>query len=322
MPLVSVILPVFNSQRYLASAVGSILDQSFRDFEFIIIDDGSTDRSLDILRELAASDSRIRLISRPNTGYTTALNEMIALATGEFVARMDADDISLPDRFDQQVRFLQANPQIAVVGTFIQRMDPEGQDIAPLEYPVDHDGIDRMHIAGAGVALAHPAVMMRAHAIRLSGGYRKEFEPAEDYDLWLRLAERWQLANIPRVLLRYRLHAQGQCLSRREQQWNKAQIARAQAWQRRGLGHRDIEPVAPAVPGVRSQWARIAHRSGQYANARKLARKALWREPCSINSWRVLGAALLGPHAATLLNRAKSAHRAAPQPSRSAISSP
>src|SRR5436305_11764547 len=102
-PAVSVLMPVYNAQRYIAAAVQSILDQTFTDFELIVVDDGSTDRSGDILRGFAARDPRVKLISRPNTGYVVALNEALATATGEFIARMDADDFSLPKRFERQV---------------------------------------------------------------------------------------------------------------------------------------------------------------------------------------------------------------------------
>src|SRR6478609_1964644 len=105
-PVVSVLMPVYNAQRYLTAAVESIRGQTFRDFEFIIVDDGSTDRSGEILRKFAAEDPRIKLISRPNTGYVVALNEALSCARGEFVARMDADDISLPARFERQVAHL------------------------------------------------------------------------------------------------------------------------------------------------------------------------------------------------------------------------
>src|ERR1700761_204383 len=125
-PLVSVLMPVFNAQRYVAAAVNSILDQTLGDFELIIVDDGSTDQSTAILRRLAGRDGRIRLISRPNTGYVVALNEALDAARGEFLARMDADDVSLPQRFEKQVQFLQENPDFVLVGTHVTTMDADG----------------------------------------------------------------------------------------------------------------------------------------------------------------------------------------------------
>src|SRR5213082_3006291 len=125
-PVVSVLMPVYNAQRYLPAAVESILGQTFRDFEFIIIDDGSTDRSGEILRKFAAEDPRIKLISRPNTGYVVALNEALSCASGEFVARMDADDISLPTRFERQVAYLREHTDCVLVGTNVITMDSDG----------------------------------------------------------------------------------------------------------------------------------------------------------------------------------------------------
>ncbi len=123
---VSVIMPVYNGERYLEAAVESILNQTFSDFEFIITDDGSTDTSLALLRRYANRDPRIRLISRPNTGYVKALIEAVPLAKGKYIARMDADDISLPERFERQVRFLEQNPDYAVVGSKVLLIDSDG----------------------------------------------------------------------------------------------------------------------------------------------------------------------------------------------------
>ena len=115
-PQISVLMPVYNAERFVAEAVQSILSQTFGDFEFIIIDDGSSDGSLEILRRFERADSRIRLSSRPNTGYTVALNEMLAMASGQFVARMDADDVAMPQRLQKQVDYLCAHPNCVVVG--------------------------------------------------------------------------------------------------------------------------------------------------------------------------------------------------------------
>ena len=116
---------MYNVARYVRAAVSSIISQTFTDFELIIIDDGSTDGSLTILKEMAAGDARIRLISRANTGYVVALNEGLALARGEFIARMDADDISLPARFDKQVAYLRHNPDCVLLGSSVMHMDAD-----------------------------------------------------------------------------------------------------------------------------------------------------------------------------------------------------
>src|SRR5260370_882906 len=204
LPTVSVIMPVYNSERYLDEAVESILRQTFSDFEFIITDDGSTDSSLARLRRYSERDPRIRLNSRPNTGYVQALIEAVPLAKGKYIARMDADDISLPERFERQVRFLEQNPEYAVVGSKVLLIDSDG---APLKYMGErqqHEDIDAAHMRGEGGAIIHPSAMLRTEAMRAIGSYRLLKD--EDLDLFLRLAEYGKVANLPDVLLHYRQH--------------------------------------------------------------------------------------------------------------------
>jgi glycosyltransferase involved in cell wall biosynthesis len=193
-PAVSVLMPVYNAEQYLEAAVRSILDQTYRDFELIIIDDGSTDGSLAILQRLAAEDTRIRLVSRPNTGYTIALNQAIALARGQLLARMDADDISMPNRFHLQVDYLNAHPECVALGGRLIMIDPTGLKIMDFCKLTNHVQIDGAHINGGPSELGHPSVMMRRDAVVAAGGYDPAFEPAEDFDLWLRLAEHGRLA--------------------------------------------------------------------------------------------------------------------------------
>jgi glycosyltransferase involved in cell wall biosynthesis len=204
-PRVSVLLPVYNASTYLPAAVRSILEQTFGDFELIAIDDGSTDDSLSILRDFTATDARVRLISRPNTGYTVALNEAIGLARAPLLARMDADDISLPERFAKQVAYLDSHQNVAAVGAAAQFFTDAAQaGTYVLRHPVEPAKI-RVELR-TNSALVHPAVIMRRSAVEAVGGYRPVFEPAEDYDLWLRLSERFDLGNLFEVLLRYRIH--------------------------------------------------------------------------------------------------------------------
>ena len=139
MALLSVLMPVYDCDQFVQAAIDSILNQTFRDFEFIIIDDGSKDRTAEIVEAAAARDPRIRVISRENRGIVPSLNEALEQATGTLVARMDGDDISLPDRFSRQVAYLQANPECGLVGTQIMFMDPDGRPIAPMPNPLGHD---------------------------------------------------------------------------------------------------------------------------------------------------------------------------------------
>ena len=204
-PAISVILPVYNAEAYVREAVESILAQSFTDFECIIINDGSTDGSGAILRELAARDTRIVLVERPNDGYVSALNQGLEMARADLIARMDADDVSMPERFALQHARIVQEPELAVLGSFYHIMDMDGAiirlyDDLPLT-PAE------ARSAVGGFLVAHPAVMMRRDAVLKAGGYRKAFCPAEDYDLWLRMSDLgYAIANLPRPLLNYRVH--------------------------------------------------------------------------------------------------------------------
>ena len=154
-PLISVIMPVFNAARYLSKAVDSVLAQTLGDFEFIIIDDGSTDASETILRKYAEQDSRIRLTRRPNTGYVVALNEGLAQACGEFIARMDADDVCLPKRFERQAQFLREHPDVVLVGGRVEIIDEGGRLIIRPEVPLDDAALQQALLEGA-ISLVTP----------------------------------------------------------------------------------------------------------------------------------------------------------------------
>jgi hypothetical protein len=208
---VSVVLPVYNAERFVVEAVESILGQSLAAFELVVIDDGSTDRSRALLAALAARDPRIRLISRKNRGLTRSLNEGLEIATHEYVAIMNADDISLPDRLARQAAFLDAHPRVAAVGTQTRLFSDDHRRGPSTRLPESPEAV-RAFLPKAS-PLAHPSVMLRRSAALAIGGYRLQMEPAEDYDLWLRLAEQHDLANLPDTLLEYRVHS-GQATAR------------------------------------------------------------------------------------------------------------
>lgn len=204
-PTISVAMSVYNGERFLAAAIESVLGQTFEDFEFLILDDGSRDATRSIIAHYAARDSRIRPICRENRGLITSLNELLANARAPLIARMDADDICLPRRFERQVAFLAAHPDVGVLGTWTEDID-EAEAPYPLnapEHPVDHEGFLAAIEAGAPL-LCHPAVMYRRDLVRSVGGYHRAFRHCEDLDLWLRLAGLTHIANLPERLLRYR----------------------------------------------------------------------------------------------------------------------
>ena len=210
-PRVSVILPAFNAERFVAEAVDSILGQSLAEFELIAIDDGSTDTTGSLLAARAAHDPRIRIIARGNRGLTRSLNEGLETARADYVAIMNADDVSLPERLATQAAFLDLHPAVAAVGSQTRLMLADGKAGPATSLPESPAAIRSFLLRAS--ALAHPAVMLRRQAVLDAGGYRAQIEPAEDYDLWLRLAERHDLANLPDVLLHYRVHA-GQSTAR------------------------------------------------------------------------------------------------------------
>src|SRR5580700_3628902 len=155
-PVVSVLMPVFNAQKYLALAVESVLDQTFREFELIAVDDGSSDGSSGILEEFARQDTRVRVISRPNTGIVGALNDALAVARGELLARMDSDDVCLPGRFEAQVKYMREHPEVVLAGTQVMVIDEDGDSIAPLRGLVlEHEQIEQALLA-TNWPLVHP----------------------------------------------------------------------------------------------------------------------------------------------------------------------
>ncbi len=283
-PRISVVMPTYNAERYVARAIDSILAQTLADFEFIIVDDGSADRSLEIIRQYQRRDDRIRVLSRPNTGVVGAANDGLALARGELLARMDADDISYPQRFKRQVAFLDDHSDCVAVGAWVRRVDCDGRPTNN-DYlaPLTHAEIDaRWHLLGIGGGIAHPTAMLRTAVVRRIGGYR-DFCPAEDIDLFLRMAEQGELANLPEILLDYRMH--GESLSqagRARGEWNSC-VAAVAAHRRRGLRI----PVA-----LRRRHANAAIAIGDGRAARFNACLTVAGRPFSRKSWRMLVASL------------------------------
>ena len=205
-PAISVVLPVYNAEAYVREAVESILAQSFTNFELIVIDDGSTDGSGAILRDLAARDTRIVLLERPNDGLISALNEGIERARADLIARMDADDVAMPERFALQHDRMVHEPELAVLGSLTRLIDEAGNVTELGGYSLTPERIAR-YLRERGCPVAHPTVMMRRNAVLEAGGYRKPFTYAQDYDLWLRISDLgYRIANLPQPLLNYRIH--------------------------------------------------------------------------------------------------------------------
>ena len=197
---ISVIMPVYNGEIYLEDAIKSILNQTLQNFEFIIINDGSKDNSLEIIEKYASVDDRIIVINRENRGLVATLNEGINVSRGKYIARMDQDDICLPHRFAKQLKFLENNPEISICGSWIETF---GDEKHVWKLPIKHDNIKAKLILNS--AIVHPAVMLRKTVFD-KFLYEEEYNKAEDYALWVKIIDSFKFYNIPEVLLKYRIH--------------------------------------------------------------------------------------------------------------------
>lgn len=201
MPKISVILPVYNGALYIKDAVQSILDQTYGDFELIVLNDASTDNTLEVLQSF--SDPRMKIITNEqNLRVVKSLNKGLAMATGEFIARMDGDDIAHPRRFELQVAYLEANPTVDLCGTWVQVFGARDH----IAKSSEHHELIKAHLFFLN-SLYHPSVMFRRSSfLRHNLAYDESFVNAEDYGLWVKIVDMLKLANVPKILLQYREH--------------------------------------------------------------------------------------------------------------------
>jgi glycosyltransferase involved in cell wall biosynthesis len=206
-PLVSILMPVYNAEKYLREAAESILSQTFSDFEFIALNDGSSDDSGAILFEYEKKDARVVFRNfEENRGLPALLNIGMSMARGRYLARMDADDVSFPTRLQEQVDFMESHPEVDICGTWVELIGARQGE--RWQHPVDHASIYARMLFND--ALAHPTVMMRVSSIRKHNLlYDEKSMYIEDYDLWSRALPKLQVSNLGQVLLKYRVHAQG-----------------------------------------------------------------------------------------------------------------
>jgi len=198
-PVISVVMPVYNGEKYLKECIDSILKQTFTNFEFIIVNDGSTDKTEEII--LAHKDNRIvYLKNETNLKIVKSLNKGISVSRGVYIARMDADDISLPSRFERQIQFMDANQNVDVCGSWAETIEKRSRI---LKMPVTCMEIKLQMLSGP--ALIHPSVLGKK-SFFINFQYRDDYIAAEDYDLWVRGIDNFCYANIPSILFRYRVH--------------------------------------------------------------------------------------------------------------------
>lgn len=297
-PVVSVVMSVFNAGPFLAAAVQSISRQDYTDYELIAVDDGSTDDSLAQLRRLAAGDQRIRVAARPHAGIVDAVSHGLALARGRYIARMDADDICAPGRLARQVAFLDDHADCVAVSGRGLLVDPEGRPLGLLPFRKDHQAIERSLLQGSAAGFIQGAAMIRAESLRQVGGYRKEFDLAEDLDLFLRLAQVGRLHNLPCVVYLWRQHLGSVSHARWDVQFRAAQAAVRDALLRRGMPVRAAERLKQAprrsLEERQLAWARIAAAAGLIGTSGRYLGRGLRRKPYSLYGWYVAARCLLG----------------------------
>lgn len=207
MPAVTVLMSCYNASRYLPEAVESILTQSYRDYEFIIVNDGSTDNTSDVLRRYAAQDDRIVLIEKENSGLADSLNVGIEAARGMWIARLDADDIALPCRLERQVAFMVNHLDCHLLGSALSIIDGKGMTVKRHRYPAHHDRL-LSDLRRFRPFFAHSTAMFVTEAVRRRGGYNTYYRRSQDKDLWLRVAEWGQIACLQEPLVNIRRHGE------------------------------------------------------------------------------------------------------------------
>ena len=247
-PAVSVAMSVFNGERFLPEAIESILAQTMPDFEFLILNDGSSDSSRAIIDGYAGRDARIRAVHRENRGLIASLNQLVEEARAPIVARMDADDRSKPDRFARQISFLRENPDHGVLGSWSEDIDEDGNRVwlHGEDQPVSHEDFIAAIEADKPVC-CHPSVMMKRSLVLSVGGYHAAFRYCEDYDLWLRLAQHTKLANLPVRLLQYR-QSPGQITKRHVEALTYGTIIARFGYDRRKAGLSDPTETLAELP--------------------------------------------------------------------------
>lgn len=277
-PAVSVVLPVYNAGKHLVSAIGSIVDQSFQDWELICVNDGSTDQSPLILDWFANRDPRIHVIHQENAGVVSAANRCHQIARADLICRMDADDIAMPDRLSHQVDFMDNHSEHVAISGSILEIDVDSEPLGLQTLASNHETIVQ-RLLNRETGLFQPASIMRADAFRKVGGYRRKYQWIEDHDLWLRLSQVGRLGNTKELVLFYRQHTSSGTWQKSNRQRDLMTELLREAYAQRNLPDMKRTISTPpsrsgAGPG---KWARKAIRGGYPRTAWKHLRK-LWKE--------------------------------------------
>lgn len=304
-PSVSVLMPVFNTDAYLLEALMSISNQTFTNFELVVLDDGSSDKSLRIIQEYALLENRMTYVSRPNKGLIASRNELLSLAQGEFIAWMDSDDISLPDRLQKQIQYFRINPNVLCLGSAAQCIDPDGRNLNIEHYPSNHEDIVACQLNGGGMRFA--TTMIPTAILESLGGFREPLKMGEDFDFLIRLSEKGIVSNLPESLYLYRQHLKSVCASTGPA-WTIYRDAVLKLARERATVGSDIlqkggslNLTLPKNQSTRkleavalANWANSALDNKDKSLALKYAIASISRNPTSRGGWRVLKKLLIG----------------------------
>lgn len=300
-PEVSVVLCIYNGEKYLRQTIDSVLSQDLANFELLLIDDGSIDGTLGIIREYEKKDSRCKVFTGPNLGLIGSRNMGIMQAQADIIALMDADDICLSNRLSTQVQYLRTHPNCVAVGSQVLLIDPEDRAIKTFLIGTSHREIDEANMVGRGGAIINPSAMIRKNAIMEVGMYQQDFLHAEDIDMFLRLAEVGTLANIPTTLLHYRQHLFSIGYQHAQTQHASADRAVKAACVRRGLVDNGLNiatfnPLVEqaALGDVYTKWAWWALGAGNITTARKYGWMTLMNQPFKASNLKLFFCLLRG----------------------------
>ncbi len=271
-PAITILMPVYDGERYVDEAIASVLGQDFTDFEFVIVDDGSTDATPAILRRWAERDARIVLVRAPeNCGIASSLNRGLAVARGKYVARQDADDLCLRGRLRKQVEVLDRQPDVVLVSAGYDLIDAQGRSVGT-EMRTDPPAVVAYLLHFSNAIGGHGQVMFRRDVVLAAGGYCEDFELSEDYDLWTRLSRLGKIVMLPIIGMRHRLHGERASILWYERQ-RRHSLRIAKRMMRELLRREISEDEENAVSSVWRQEGRrgvagIAHRVLSEAYAR------------------------------------------------------
>jgi glycosyltransferase involved in cell wall biosynthesis len=237
----TILMPVFNVSRYVGEAIESVLAQTHRNFSLRILDDGSTDDTLSICRKYETQDNRITVTTHANIGIANTMNTALESIEGGWVFCMHGDDVMLPNRLERQLDFIQKNPDLAVASTLVHLINETGREIGRMKSAlITRAGVSRALTRGQCIAFNHPATAFRAEVIKSVGGYRQDFWPAEDTELWNRVAAHGHLVLVQdEFLLKYRIH--GQAASTRKARLMVQKLA----WMADCIAHRRLGQPEP-----------------------------------------------------------------------------